>query len=156
MIRQALNLEIHHFRQKHGDLEVFGSWYTDEEGLSEPCIVILPTFRSAGRRVTPCVVRLSNAWIYTEEEYGTAEQAAKVAFEKAEATAIEAMIMAAELDLNPLDPRNCIRITSIIRDHLGDLLSMPPRPQSALRVAADVIRTDLDGNQTHAEILDDV
>ncbi len=117
------------WRQRHGDLEVLGTWFGTGED-AEPCIVILPRIRRAGRTAVPCIVRLSNSWIYAEEEYGSAQEAAKVEAVKARATAVEAMQIAEALGLNPFDQSHCFRVTSLIRDHLGDLLNMPPKPSA--------------------------
>ncbi|MBI1202619.1 MAG: hypothetical protein GC182_08930 [Rhodopseudomonas sp.] len=139
MIREVIDLTKNAWVKRHGDLTVFGTWYNDREDGWLPCLVILPTFRPA----TPCVVMMDLSWIWSEEA-GDPAWAADVSSGFAES-----------LGLSP-DKKTCIRIAMIIRDHLGDLLTIPPRPADAMQIVADAIVKTQDGKERHAEIMGNV
>jgi len=64
---------------------------------------------------------------------------------------------AAGLGMNPMEMRNVIKVTSVVRDCLGDLLRMPMFPADQREVVADVLITDTDtGKTTEAEAVDHV
>lgn len=135
----ALDLTRYHGRFAHGDLTVFLTWFGD---TLHPCLVIVPTHIEGHERVAPCVVLQRNAWQWTES-IGDGAHCARTSHE-----------FARHLRLTP-DATTCIRISSIIRDHLGDLLAAPPAPFETI-VVGDAIRTDQDGRQHYSEIRDRV
>lgn len=140
MARQfALDLTRYHARYQHGDLAVFLTWFGNE---LVPCLVIVPGYYEGHERVTPCIVLQKNAWIWSEA-IGDGAHAARTSYQFAE-----------QLRMAP-GPNTCIRITSIIRDHIGDLLSVPPAPFEHV-VVADAIRRDLNGKEHHSEVHDRV
>lgn len=145
VIRPALDLSRYAWTQRHGDLTVYGTWwYDNDDNQWVPCLVIVPTFSViSNERVTPCVVTLDLAWIWSEEE-GSPRFAAETA-----ASFCDSLGMA-------VNPKNAIRVAGIIRDHLEDLIKrIPPRPpQNA--VVADAIVTNAAGRERHAEIREDV
>lgn len=145
LIRPCLDLTRYAWRHTHGDVEVFGSWQFDPDDGPVPCMVLVPAHRALHASFKPCVVSLDLAWIWSEEQ-GNPEFAAEVAAEFAEALGIGFSV------------RNAIRIAGIIRDHLGDLLSIPPRPRTEdyEKVVADVLATNADGKERHAEIREPV
>lgn len=133
------------FRRTKGDITVFGSWTGANETQS---LVLLPTALIGHEGAIPCVVRLEGSWIYSEE-IGDHHQAY-----------VEAERFAAALGLFPFDPRNVHRVMSIIRDSLGDLLTMPPKPPSwAVKTVAvaDARSVNLETGEVHeTEIHEDV
>jgi hypothetical protein len=142
LIRPALDLTRNAWRQQHGDIVAIGTWWLADSEGSYPCMVLIPAF---GRPDHPCVVSVDLAWIWSEEA-GSPEFAMETA-----------MSFAMSLGMAP-DFKNCTRIAGIIRDHLGDLLSIKPRPADAddIKVVADAILTSPDGKERHAEIKDSV
>jgi hypothetical protein len=149
IIRPALDLTKYAFKQAHGDITVFGTWWLGDKDKAEgywPCLVLVPTFRMFDTySYQPCVVTLDLAWIWSEEQ-GSPEFAAETA-----------MSFANSLGMT-VDGDTCFRIASMIRDHLEDLIKrIPPRPTSHQDVVADILITDKNtGRQRHAEIKDDV
>lgn len=135
----ALDLTRYHARHQHGDLTVFLTWFGDE--LS-PCLVIVPTHYEGHERVTPCVVPQRAAWIWSEG-VGDGAHCARTSNQFCHHLRITPHI------------NNCIRITSMIRDHIGDLLFVPPAPFERI-VVGDAIRRDSDGKERHSEIIDRV
>ena len=135
----ALDLTRYHGRYQHGDLTVFLTWFGND--LS-PCLVLVPSFYEGHERVTPCVVLQRNAWLWSEA-VGDGAHCARTSAQFCD-----------HLRLNPT-PTNTIRVSSIIRDHLTDLLSIPPAPFETV-VVADAIRRDSDGTERHSEIKDRV
>lgn len=133
-MRHALDLTQCAFKARHGDLLVFGSWFGDK---LEPCLAITETYRLGLRPVVPCVVPLSAAFAWDEHRGDILH------------TAATAAIFADKLGLDPLS--GPVRVVSLIREHLGDLISMPPKPAERV-VVADAIRTDADGREHHTEI----
>lgn len=148
--RPSLDLTRNHYKRAHGDITVYGTWIRlDEEGW-RPCLVLAPTderrmARSLGpRRAYPFVIPLSETWAWAEESDQPA-YAAKSAHNAAIC-----------LGLEP-NPMTCLRILSIVREHLQTLLTIPPKPPfNPLQVRADVIQRFSDGTRTEAEIEDDV
>jgi len=135
----VLDLNVWHFRQNHGDIEVFGTWYNDD-GQYEPCLALLPAFRRRGLELWPCIVRLGTISIYSEEIGDPV------------AALHESVAISERLGLG-----NPARVVTILRGHLYDLMTIPPRPMEHLSVAAEITRTDrATGDVSHAEIMDDV
>lgn len=135
----ALDLTRYHRRYQHGDLTVFLTWFGND---LLPCLVIVPSYYEGHERVTPCIVPQRSAWIWSES-VGEGRHCALTSFQFCQF-----------LRINP-DPNNCIRVTSIIRDHIGDLLGIPPAPFETI-VVGDAIRRDIDGKEHHSEVRDRV
>jgi hypothetical protein len=104
--------------------------------------VIVPAHYEGHDRVTPCVVPQSAAWIWSEA-VGDGGHAARTSHQFCQHLRITPSMTA------------CIRITSIIRDHIGDLLAIPPAPFEHV-VVADAIRRDEYGKEHHSEVRDRV
>ncbi|CAM8654895.1 hypothetical protein [Sphingobium cupriresistens] len=135
----ALDLTRYHARYQRGDLTVFLTWFGD---TLAPCLVLVPSHYEGHERVTPCVVLQKDAWIWSEA-IGDGSHCAGTSYQ-----------FLHFLRVSPT-PTNCIRITSIIRDHIGDLLSIPPAPFETA-IVADVIRRDIDGKEHYSEVRDRV
>lgn len=131
----ALDLTRYHARYAHGDLTVYLTWFGDE---LVPCLVIVPSHYEGHESSTPCIVLQRNAWIWSEALGDGAH------------CAISSYQFCHHLRIAPT-PMSCIRVTSIIRDHIGDLLAIPPCPFERVTLA-DAIRVDLDGKEHHSEI----
>jgi len=67
--RHVLDLRNTAFEQRHGDIIAVGTWFLLDDD-AEPCLVLMRR-RDFGRfdveKVTPCVVRMQNLWIYDQE-----------------------------------------------------------------------------------------
>lgn len=138
MDEPILDLAIWHRRQQHGDISTFLTWLGDTRRT--PALVLVRTGRLGHEGAIPCIVPLTRAWVWSED-IGDPRQAARATTD-----------FAASLGLNPHNPTDCIRVMSIIRDHLGDLVLMPPKPVEA-RVVADAIRIDENGREHHDEVI---
>lgn len=113
----AIDLSRHHFVRHLGDLSIYGSWlFNSDQEAEEPCLVVVPRYQRTGFK--PCVVALSAAYKYNDPRY-----LARVSWEF----------------LNLLGfaqtPTEGHKIASLIHDHLGDLLTMPPSPTTAIIMA---------------------
>lgn len=138
--RPILDLNESHFVQAHGDITVFGTWYGTTE--RRPCLVLLPTYQRMDK-VTPCIIPIDNAWKWAEET-GDVRDVARSCFQFCQA-----------LGLDPYNQITVMRVLSIIRDHMGDLLSMPAAPvPQGLHVTADAVWKDEQGKEHHREIYD--
>lgn len=135
----ALDLTRYHERYVHGDLTVFLTWIGD---TLLPCLVIVPSYYEGHERVAPCVVLQTGAWKWSEA-IGEPRDCALTSYQFAQHLRMST------------DPRTVIRITSIIRDHIGDLLAVPPAPFERI-VVGDAIRRDQDGREHYSEISDRV
>lgn len=134
--RIALDLSRYHARHTHGDLTVYLTWYgTDQR---RPAIVITPSYRIGWEVSTPCIVPLETAWAW-DETVGDPRHCARTTAAFLAALGI------------PVSIQSAVRLTSLIRDHLGDLLAMPPEPVELVEVG-DVIRIDQDGREHHSVI----
>ena len=136
----ALDLTKNHGTRTFGDITVFMTWHGSKQ---EPCIVLMPTAKIGHENVVPCVVALSTAWAWAEET-GDGRHCARWS-----------LMFAKWLGFNPHNVNDVMRITSVVRNCLGDLLTIPPRPNEKV-VVADAIRTDEYGRQHHSEIVENV
>lgn len=134
-----LDLARRHFRREKGDITVYGTWFGRYQ---EPALVLVPRYRRA-EDIIPCVVPLKRAWVWSES-IGDPKQVADTAFD-----------FCIALGLSPYEPANFLRIVDIVRDHLGDLLTIPPKPRE-YRAVADAIIVESDGKTREHEVLDDV
>lgn len=138
-MKHALNLSQYHFVQRHGDLTAFGTWYGTEQ--QRPALVLVRTNAVISHeRVTPVVIPMDNLWIWSEE-VGDPAHCAQACYR-----------FAPSLGLDPYNSVSMMRIASIVRDHIGDVMSMPTEPTGEFRVVADALMTDADGKETHKEI----
>lgn len=133
--RPAIDLTRFAFVRELGDIRLYGTWmHHDEDDEDEPCLVLVPAFRSA---YVPCVVLLSSAYLYTDPRY-----LAGVSLEFAQALGFDNALTAAS------------KIGGIIHDHLLDLIKMPENPTEAVVGAYGQIT---DGRRTQTvEIIDHV
>lgn len=132
-----LDLTKRQWTKTRGNVTAVGTWIR-LEGDWQPCMVLLPAGRELSEGLIPCVVPLSSAWIWSED------------IGNARAAATQAVEFARFLGLSE-DPRNVIGIASFIHDMLGDLISIPPYPQSELRTVAEAILVDNRTGKTIAE-----
>lgn len=134
----VLDLTRYAWRQQHGDLEAIGTWLLHRDGPL-PCLVLKPTSAQRHDQFIPCVVLQKNAWIWSEA-IGDGAEAARAAYD-----------FACALGLSPHNSTNIIRVASIIRDHIGDLLGIPPMPAER-EVVGEATITDECGRVTEREI----
>ncbi len=116
MQQTALDLTRYHERYQHGDITVYLTWWLASDAGPRPCLVLIPTNAQSNERGTPCVVPLNQAWVWSEA-IGDPVHAARWAF-----------AFAQTLGLDTNNVTNVFRVRSIIADHLGDFLKMPPMP----------------------------
>jgi len=134
----VLDLTRYAWKQRHGDLEAIGTWLLHRDGPL-PCLVLKPTSAQRHDQFIPCVVLQKNAWIWSEA-IGDGAEAARTAYD-----------FTCALGLSPHNASNIIRVASIIRDHIGDLLGIPPMPAER-EVVGEVTITDERGRVTEREI----
>lgn len=137
MPRPVLDLTRYAFRRRLGDITVYGSWYGETVDESEPCLVLVPTYRIGADRCRPVVIGLSAAFQYDNPRYLLQKS---IQF---------------NADLGFSDSMTHVhKIASIIHDHLQDLVEMPPKPVEREYVGADAMITEASGRKHHVEILD--
>lgn len=130
----ALDLTRHHFLRPSGDLVCVGTWvYNADQEDYEPALVIVPRYRKDGFK--PCCVALSAAWKYNEPAY----------LAHAAAFFLTQLGMADGMS-------NAHKVASLIHEHLGDLIKMPPNPTQTI-VVADASVT-IEGVKRSMEMLD--
>lgn len=143
MTRQHF-LDLNHYawRQKHGDIEAFGTWCGDER---RPCMVLLRdgTYGLGFQRVTPVVILMDDIWVYDEREGRGFEALSR------------AMGLCEPLGLSP-SLTNQFRVLGIIRGHMEDVIRIPPRYATDRHAVADFTMTDRDtGTVFETEVTDD-
>lgn len=131
----CLDLSRYHDRFTHGDLTVYATWHGND---LHPCLAIVPSYYEGHERVTPCIVPQRQAWLWAEN-IGDGAHCAFIANQFCD-----------HLRMNR-NMTNNFRISSVIRNHLGDLLAIPPAPFE-FKVVADAFRTSSDGKQHHSEV----
>lgn len=136
MRKPAINLSRHHFMRPSGDLVIFGSWlYSEAQEDTEPCLVIVPRYRRDGFK--PCCVALSSAYKYNS----SAQYLAHVS-----------RFFVKELGMED-NMSNAHKVADLIHSHLGDLLSIPPNPDTAI-VAAEATIDLGNGSSRTIQLLD--
>lgn len=138
--RIALDLTTYAWqRHVRGGYTFYGTWFRDEDGW-QPCLAIVPSFQVISHvRTTPCVVPLRNAWLWAEPGPYVAEQCG---------------IFMAAMGL-AFDAQRVIRLAMSIHDHLGELIAMPPHPEEAKEVVAEIIGVDnATGREFYATVHD--
>jgi hypothetical protein len=131
----AIDLTRHHFKRELGELTLYGTWlYNDDQEDYEPALVIIPTLRRTGFK--PCVVALSAAWKYNDDA--------------------RYLAYATRIFMRDLGMTDCLtnahKLGSLIYDHLGDLVTMPPSPTSSILVGEAVV--DIGGKKRTIQLLD--
>lgn len=143
MAEHVLDLNQYHFVHTRGDLTIYGTWYGVEH---QPCLVVVPTYRIGADRCRPLIIDLDDAWQWNPEDPQSMPQLNRV------------MCMAF-LDMNNMATGNvfaAMKIVTLIHDHLGDLIAIPPKPTTGV-VVADAFRTDHDTGKTHhSEVIERV
>ncbi len=139
-MKYDLDLTQVHAQRTFGDITVFFTWFGQR---NKPVMVLMPTARIGHERVIPCVVPVESAWAWAEET-GDGRHCARASTQFAKL-----------LGLNAASVNDVMRITSIVRECMHDLLTIPPKPVTDRIVVADAIRTDANGKQHHSEIMAD-
>lgn len=102
-----------------GDITVFRTWLRLVDSW-QACLVLVPSrMFISNERVIPCIVPLATAHKWADDPDDFHERL------------IMAGHFAANLGFNPMNPKNPMRIMSIIQDLLGELITIPPRPEHA-------------------------
>ncbi len=119
-------------------------WMTWNRVSGEPCMVLTPNDpHLSHERIIPCVIPMRTSWQW-DETRGDPEFANMQAFRFCDA-----------LRFNPYNVRNIVKLQSLIRDHLEDLVRMPPMPDDGQQITASAIITDnATGKETFKEIRD--
>lgn len=142
-MRPVLDLSNREWVKNHGDLTFIGTWI-EIEGSHKACMVIIRTNEERHEATMPCVITADKAWVWSED-IGNPRQAAHIAVGYLDALRMER------------SPRNMIRIASLIHDHLGDLLSIPPYTTRETYVAAELTITNKnDGSVREVEVVENV
>lgn len=130
----AIDLTRNHFVRHLGDVSVYGTWlFNHDQEAEEPALVLIPRYRARGFK--PCVVALSAAYKYNNPRYAVAaagEFAINLGFE--------------------FSPFKVCSLADIIHSHLGDLVSMPPSPTTAIIVGEANI--DIGGKRHSIQMVD--
>lgn len=135
--RPVLDLTKQHSSHVDGELTVIFTWYGETVDDSEPCVVLIPTYRMlAPGHYKPCVIALSSAYKYDDAQY-LWESAAHIA------------------NILGLGASATFKVADKIQSSLLELIKMPPRPVEQAVVVADAIMTTESGRQTTAEIIEE-
>lgn len=141
MSGHILDLTKRHFTRQLGDITVIGTWIGATHDESEPCIVLVPTYRitfnGTQLRAKPCCVALSSAYKYDDPRYLLArarEFSAALGFEDSMS--------------------RTYKIAEIVHESLDDLCRMPERPVLGAYVAAEATITDESGRSRSVEIIE--
>jgi hypothetical protein len=125
-----------------GELTLIGTWlYQSEHMRWRPCLVLMRSGDEKSDHCIPCVVPLDNAWIW-DERIGDPRTAVRTVHE------FLAMLRLTQ------DPRNNIRIASLIHDHLDDLIAIPPYPYGEGALLGELTMTDSNGRVVERELRD--
>lgn len=139
-----INLKYRAWTRVVGDLTVIGTWMKTDDNQHRAVMCIIRTGEEQSEHTSPCVVTADKAWIWSEQ-IGDPRQSAHIT---------ASFLKALRIDITM---RNAIRLTSIIHDHLGDLLSIPPFSTLGVdtAVVADVTRIDMETGEIHETEVND-
>lgn len=146
-MKATIDIDRYHFRRVLGDLTVIGTWIHIDDQWRQ-CLAIIRTGEELHEATTPCLITVDQAWLWSEAPgIGDPRRAARIARE---------MLISLRMDENNIN--NAIRIASLIHDHLGDLLTIPPySPVEPAPVIAEVTMRDTDtGKVREVELRDHV
>jgi hypothetical protein len=131
-----------HYLPHDATADLIGTWCGEN---NTPCLVLVPSRRRMSHENTePAILRLPNAWIYSDD-VGDPVAAAEEVF---------GMIQAMGMTFTALLG---MRVLSLIRDHLEDLVKMPPKPDGIQHVVAEMMITDEEtGKERLVEVRGDV
>ena len=136
--RPVLDLTKQHAQRVYEELTVIFTWLGPTVDDSEPCVVLVPTYRMlAPTHYKPCIIALSSAYKYDDAQY-LWESAAHIA------------------NILGLGASATFKVADKIQDSLLELIKMPPRPVEQAVVVADAIMTTESGRQSTAEIIEEV
>jgi hypothetical protein len=133
----ALDLNRRHFTKTRGDITAIGTWLRLDQQW-KPCMVLIPADTDYDDRLVPCVVTQDSAWMWSRE---VGDPASTVPLTRNFSQCLRF----------PDDPRTLIKIASFIEDMLGDLLRIPPFPQSEKSVVAEALVYDNNTGEVLAE-----
>lgn len=141
MADHVLDLTQYHFMHQRGDLTIYGTWYGNQH---QQCLVIVPSFRV--EKCRPLIIDVDDAWKWNPEDPQSMP-------------GLNRLYVNSFLDQNNMDAGNtftAMKVVTLVHDHLGDLLHIPPKSTVGV-VVADAIRTDHDtGKEHHSEVIDHV
>lgn len=130
----AIDLTRHAFKRELGDIAIFGTWlWNNDQEDTEPCLVLIPRYRTMDFK--PAVIALSAAFRYNDPRY------------LARASAVFSTKMGFD------DMVTAHKVATLIYDHLGDLISMPPDPTIATVIGEASVKLG-DGRTRTVEVLD--
>jgi hypothetical protein len=134
----TLDLTRYAWVKQKGDITIYGTWFGPSISESEPCLVLVPTYRRTNHEtVRPCVVALSSAYKYDDPRY----------------LLNAAMRLTQFLGLTD-SMQSTMKVADAIFDHLDDLVHLPERPSYGQAVGADAVITDDQGRSFEFEILE--
>jgi len=140
--RPDLDLRYHAFLKAYGDLTVIGTWFGRQR---RPALVIVQTYKIGHPdKIIPCVVPLARAHVWSDS-IGDFDDVMGTCFD-----------FCLALGLNPWEPHNCFRIVDIVRNHLDDLIKMPPKPVEERRLVGVATITSADGTTREHEVIENV
>lgn len=143
----TINLAEHAWKREFADFTVYGTWYQLGTRPRTPCLVIINAGEERNDHTSPFWVPISDAWRW-EEVRGDPAFVAR-----------EAVAACIKLRRTP-QASLLIRLQSLVHDHLGDLLHIPPfnpANHAPRNVIAEAIITNRStGVEKHVELRDDV
>ena len=120
---------------------LYGAWHGKR---LRPCLVVLPAYRTG--RMVPLVIEVDDAWQWQPDDIDADPRRS-------------AQLIGTFLLANGMDASNtftAMKVASLIHDHLGDLLRIPPKSTEDV-IVADAFQTDRDtGKVTHKEVIERV
>lgn len=125
--RPVLSFAYRHFDRTVQGIRVLGMWFREPETLDsfDPCLVLLRPKMPVNAQ-TPCIVRLSAAYMFNPAPFNDEEHDQWVLRE----AKVWAIIcdFCAHLGLNPMRDKDLFRVRGVIESHLEDLIRIPPAP----------------------------
>lgn len=132
-MRVYLDLTKYHSVKTIKDIRMYFTWVGEDD--SEPAMVLM----AAHRKSRPCIIPLSDAYLYDDPEY------------------LLQASMAFSEGLGFQDSMSkTYQIATAINDHIDDLVRMPDRPSFGSKVVAEARMMDNSGRVVETEVHDDL
>lgn len=121
---QPYKLDLSHAVHRRGPITI---WMTWNWITGRPVMILTPTDRRIShQRTVPCIIPMDTCWKW-DEDRGDQEDAN-----------FTAAMFCGALGLDPYNIRDIFKVQSAIRDHLEELIRMPPLPEDTRRKVAEM------------------
>lgn len=124
MTTPTIDLTCNAFTKVYGEITVYGTWFNKDGTNWRPALVLTRTGDEHLEYCVPCVMSMDRIWVM-DEKIGDEVKAGQI---------IGSFLAPLRMSMSK---RNAYRLLSILRNHIGDAISIGVRPVLDSEVIAD-------------------